>query len=112
MGLNLDIDTGYTAWGTEPTAAEIEEINRAKYVVRQIGKPAVHGYSDSQERALGVALHHTLTNMLEEGMVVDVQAVPHQHIELRISEDRLSTTVKWVPVAPEMEPVTAPPTPG
>jgi hypothetical protein len=100
MGLNLDKDTGYTPWGSEPTPEELEELKTARYIVRQIGKPAIYGYSDSKERALGKALHETLHNMLELGMVVEIRDFDRQ-IELRISDDRNSTIVQWISASSE-----------
>ncbi len=101
MGLNLDVDSGYTPWGTEPTPEELAEIEKATYVIREIGKPAVIGYTESLERAFGKALYIAERTMIPEGTVIDVSGIAEKRIELRISEDRASTVVQWVPIEAE-----------
>jgi hypothetical protein len=98
MTLNLDKlagDDEYVHYG-EPTTEELAEIENAKYIVRSIGDSLIRGYSNTRLRAYGLALRIAMNSMVAEGAQIDVKGIDDSRIELRISEDRESTLVRWV----------------
>lgn len=93
--LNLDRNTAPTVPYRSPTPEEQEELNRASYIVTEIGKTFVQAYGNEWDRVVAYALGASMTRMLEDGLEVHIDGLGSgKRLEFRIADDRLSTIVR------------------
>lgn len=100
MGLNLDIEGRYAAWGTPPTPEEVAEAAEALFVVRAIdSKRTMAGYTNDKETAYGKAAVIAIHSMEKHGALVEHRDIHTQVLEFRINPgDRSLVTIQWVKV--------------